>query len=289
MEPEVGELVTSLDMAGCSLTLMWLDDELENLWRAPADTPAYRKGKTQLDATGSRRRGGESTADSVAEHGGVPLDEDTQRCAATVVAAVEIMRTTVTEMEAELGRIDAVAGDGDHGRGMVRGTAAAAAAARDAQGRGRGPGTILVEAGDAWASKAGGTSGVLWGAALAAAGNRIGDAAPPNGDDLAASLRAGYDALTRLGKAQPGDKTMLDALLPFLEAFEEGVQRGASVAKAWAAAAVKAQEAARATAQMRPKVGRARPLAERSVGTPDAGAVSLAACLTAIHGVLTRE
>ena len=44
VEPEVGELVTSLDMAGCSLTVMWLDDELEKYWTAPADTPAYRKG-----------------------------------------------------------------------------------------------------------------------------------------------------------------------------------------------------------------------------------------------------
>ena len=44
VEPEVGELVTSLDMAGCSLTVMWLDDELEKYWTAPADSPAYRKG-----------------------------------------------------------------------------------------------------------------------------------------------------------------------------------------------------------------------------------------------------
>src|SRR4029079_18064869 len=46
VEPEVGELVTSLDMAGCSLTMMWLDDELEKYWAAPVDTPAYRKGST---------------------------------------------------------------------------------------------------------------------------------------------------------------------------------------------------------------------------------------------------
>ena len=45
VQPEVGELVTSLDMAGCSLTVMWLDDELERLWTSPADTPAYRKGR----------------------------------------------------------------------------------------------------------------------------------------------------------------------------------------------------------------------------------------------------
>ncbi|OEV17612.1 dihydroxyacetone kinase, partial [Streptomyces nanshensis] len=52
---EVGELVTSLDMAGCSLTLTWLDDELERLWLAPADTPAYRRGR--LDAAVPSRAG----------------------------------------------------------------------------------------------------------------------------------------------------------------------------------------------------------------------------------------
>ena len=50
VEPEVGELVTSLDMAGCSLTLVFLDDELERFWRAPADTPAYRKGQADQTA-----------------------------------------------------------------------------------------------------------------------------------------------------------------------------------------------------------------------------------------------
>jgi D-erythrulose 4-kinase len=74
VEPEVGELVTSLDMARCWLTPMWLDGELEQLWTAPADTPAYRKG-------------------------GV-----------------------VTSAEGELGRIDAVARDGDHGRGISGGS-----------------------------------------------------------------------------------------------------------------------------------------------------------------------
>ena len=44
VEPEVGEITTSLEMAGCSLTVMWLDNELEKYWTAPADTPAYRKG-----------------------------------------------------------------------------------------------------------------------------------------------------------------------------------------------------------------------------------------------------
>ena len=71
---------------------------------------------------------------------------------------------------------------------------------------------------------------------------------------------------------------MLDALLPFVEDLERRVAGGEAWQSAWAAAADVATEAAKATADMRPKVGRARPLAERSVGTPDAGATSLAMC-----------
>ena len=286
VEPEVGELVTSLDMAGCSLTLMWMDEELERLWSAPADTPAYRKGAPAQEA-GSELR---SELDAVAVASGqsvdLPADEEARGVAQIVLSALEAMATTVADAEDELGRIDAVAGDGDHGRGMVKGSRAAVEAAREAVGSGAGPRTTLLAAGDAWAAKAGGTSGVLWGAALGALGKKLGDSGRPSAGTVAEGARAGYDALVRLGGAKPGDKTMLDALLPFTESLSAGVSDGRPLVSAWAAAAHEAEAAAQATAQLRPQVGRARPLAERSVGTPDAGAVSMALCVTAVGRVL---
>lgn len=289
IEPEVGELVTSLDMAGCSLTLMWLDEELERLWRAPADTPAYRKGATQSPAAeGERRTAGEAVAAASPRQavGTGEVGQEALRCAAAVVTALEAMASTVAEAEAELGRVDAVAGDGDHGRGMVRGTAAAVDSARETLSHGSGPGSVLAAAGDAWASKAGGTSGVLWGAALTAFGNRLGDENAPAPRDVAAGVKDGYEALKRLGGARPGDKTMLDALLPFVEELCGRVEQGADLRRAWTAAAETAAEAAEATAELRPRVGRARPLAERSLGTPDAGALSLAMCMRSVARVL---
>jgi len=289
VEAEVGELVTSLDMAGCSLTLMWLDDELERLWRAPADTPAYRKGSTGRSVEAGPRRSAGEAAEAAAPRragGAAAVGEDARRCAGTLVTALEAMATTVSEAELELGRIDAVAGDGDHGRGMVRGTAAAVAAARETCANGAGPGSVLAAAGDAWASKAGGTSGVLWGAALTALGQRLGDGKAPTADDVTSGVRAAYEALGRLGGASPGDKTMLDALLPFVDVLSDHVGRDADLRSAWHAATEAAEDAARATADLRPRTGRARPLAERSVGTPDAGAVSLAMCLRSVAGVL---
>ncbi len=286
VEPEVGELVTSLDMSGCSLTLMWLDEELERLWRAPADTPAYRKHALGTSVVGERRTA-EEFARAAERPAGVPAaDESARACAARIVAAIDAMAVAVADAGDELGRLDAVAGDGDHGRGMVRGTLAARDAARSALAQGAGPARVLGAAGDAWAARAGGTSGVLWGAALSAFGARLGDSGAPDAGDVAAGVRAGYEALVRLGGAQPGDKTMLDALLPFTETLDRAVADGQPLSDAWAAAAEEAERSAEATAELRPRVGRARPLAERSIGTPDAGAISMALCLRTVTPVL---
>ena len=82
----------------------------------------------------------------------------------------------------------------------------------------------------------------------------------------------------QLGGARRGDKTMIDALGPFVESFEAAVSDGIDWRAAWSASVEVAEKSAAETAELRPKVGRARPLAERSVGTPDAGAISLAMC-----------
>ena len=194
----MGELVTSLDMAGCSLTVTWLDDELERLWASPADTPAYRKGRAAASAGTPRVR-----IDHAVNAETVQAADCGARASGRIVAeALSAIAVHMVGAEHDLGRIDAVAGDGDHGRGMVKGTGAAAEAATSAAHQGAGTATVLTAAGQAWAAKAGGTSGVLWGAALAAAADRLGDAGTPDGRDVAEALRAGHDALTRLRQGQ---------------------------------------------------------------------------------------
>ncbi|WP_152365264.1 dihydroxyacetone kinase family protein [Microlunatus speluncae] len=288
VRPEVGELVTSLDMAGCSLTITWLDEELERLWLAPADTPTFRRGIAA--GAGGARRTPEQAAGAAVAPGPDPRDADeaSRVIAGGVATAIEAIAEAMVADEEELGRIDAVAGDGDHGRGMVKGSSAASEAARSAVAAGAGAGSALRAAGEQWAAKAGGTSGVLWGAALTAFGDGLGDLGAPDAGTVAAAVRASYQALIELGGAEPGDKTMLDAWLPFTETVEAGVARGDGWLDAWTAGAVAATDAAARTAGLRPKVGRARPLAERSVGTPDAGAVSFARCVTVV-GELYRS
>ncbi len=299
VEPEVGELVTSLDMAGCSLTVTWLDEDLERWWRAGADTPAYRKGVAAAGSGGSTGevRGatgssgtsaaGDAAEDAAGGVAGAPAEDDAARaCSAFVATALAAVAARMAEAEDELGRIDAVAGDGDHGRGMVKGSAAATEAARAAASGGTGPAGVLVAAGDAWGARAGGTSGVLWGALLTAMAQELPAGGAPSDQQVAAGVRAGYDALVRLGGASPGDKTMLDALGPFADDLVARVQGGEPLAPAWAAAAEVAVGAAEATKDLRPRIGRARPLAERSLGHPDAGATSLGMCATVVAGAL---
>lgn len=285
VQPEVGELVTSLDMAGCSLTVMWLDDELERLWTSPADTPAYRKGR--ITDTAAQVRSAVATAAETTQI--TQADEAGSAAGRLVAKGISAIAAQMADAESDLGRIDAVAGDGDHGRGMVKGTTAADTAAAAAVTAGAGTESVLAAAGEAWAARAGGTSGVLWGAALTAAGRRLGNLGTPGDADVVGALRAGHDALTSLGKAQPGDKTMLDALVPFVEAVEAAVARGTSWRAAWLAAVEVADTAAAQTAELRPKVGRARPLADRSVGTPDAGAISLAMCVHTVADLIEEH
>ncbi|RZI93118.1 MAG: DAK2 domain-containing protein, partial [Microbacterium sp.] len=197
VDVEVGELVTSLDMGGCSLTLMWLDDELESTWRADAYTPGYRKQTGAIADLRPAAIGADSAAD-------VAPPTPSPAASALTPLVEEGLRTllrTLREHEDELGRIDAVAGDGDHGRGMVKGADAAVAAVDALDGAG--PAWTLRVAGRAWAAGAGGTSGVLWGAGLEAAGDALTDDRDEYSAEAAVEAVAAFaDAVIDLGRAE---------------------------------------------------------------------------------------
>lgn len=275
VDPEVGELVTSMDMGGVSLTLMWLDEQLETFWTADTYTPAFRKQKAPIAAISGFAQ---DSSKEIQESKTIPDATPAARfLAGKTVDALESMARILHADEVRLGEIDAVAGDGDHGRGMVKGIDAALAAARIAYDGGAGAGWLLQSAGQSWAERAGGTSGVLWGAALEAAGRSLTDSRTAYTDkDLVTAVRSFSAAILDLGRASIGDKTLVDAMLPFVEELSAGIERRTPLAAAWRAAAAVATQKAEMTALLTPKLGRARPLAEKSLGTPDAGATSFA-------------
>jgi len=281
VDPQVGEFCTSFDMAGASLTLFWVDDELEPLWLAPCDTPAFRKNGVVAEAAGTYDEI-EVAADEIPAASPV-----SQEAAARVLVALEATAAVIDAHADELGRIDAIAGDGDHGIGMQRGVTAAVTEARAALPRGAGAGTLLIRAADAWSDRAGGTSGALWGVMLRALGTALGDDDAPTAGSVSTGVTAALAGIQKYGKAEIGDKTMVDAIVPFAETLAASVAAGQPLDVAWNAAADIASAAAAATADLLPRMGRARPHAEKSLGTPDAGAHSFALIATAVGATLT--
>ncbi|GAA1945420.1 dihydroxyacetone kinase family protein [Microbacterium aquimaris] len=270
VSPQVGEFCTSFDMPGASLTLLWLDDELERLWHAPCDTPAFRQGAMPPRASVV------DDEDHAVEDDVPDASDASRRAASAVCRALEVAAARLSEAADELGRLDRVAGDGDHGIGMQRGSRAAAAAAQDARSRGAGAGTTLLRAGDAWSDGGGGTSGAIWGEMLRAFGASVGDERPLEAEALAVGMIAVRDAVMSFGKARPGDKTMIDAIVPFADTLTARLRDADPCRTAWLAAVDAADAGAASTAHMTARLGRAKTHGDKSLGTPDPGAISFA-------------
>ncbi|GAA5202130.1 dihydroxyacetone kinase family protein [Microbacterium jejuense] len=286
VSPEVGEFCTSFDMAGASLTLVWLDDELDTLWHAPCDTAAFRRG-----ALGARVAVGDAPADvpEAAQEPLAPSSEESRRAAVSAAAVFAVVAETLDAHADELGRMDRIAGDGDHGIGMQRGSRAAAAEAARCADAGAGVSSTLRRAGEAWADTGGGTSGVIWGELLTALAGSLPDDGVPTAGDAVDGVQAMKRAVMSFGKAQPGDKTMIDAIVPFADALGSDDARDDDLPGAWARAADVATAAAEATAALTARLGRARSHGDKSIGTPDPGAVSFALVVRTVASVLRGE
>ena len=274
VSPVVDEQVTSLDMAGVSLTLTFLDEELEKYWVAPADTPAFRSGA--VESRGGAKRKVSAEAEEAIKAGAPESAKQAKRIA-ELLAELE---KTARAAEHDLGKMDSIAGDGDHGQGMVLGSTAAAESARQSVAGGAGAKTLRARAGAAWSEGAGGTAGALWGGALARVGNGLSDEEAVDDTAIIAAVIGGAASIQEMGGAVVGDKTMVDATVPFAQALEES--EGQTLAVAWDVAAEAAEKAAADTASFAAKKGRARTHGGKSVGTPDPGATSFAMLMRTI-------
>jgi dihydroxyacetone kinase-like protein len=192
------------------------------------------------------------------------------------------------EEAAYLTQLDAAIGDGDHGTNISRGFRAVGEALRDLDPDPV-PGAVLTLAGNTLLSTVGGSSGALWGSALRRAGRVAGDARTIDAAGLVSVFDAVVEAVIELGAATPGDKTMVDALVPAQSALQSAVADGASLADATSKAAVAAEEGAGASSAMLARKGRASYLGERSIGHQDPGATSTAVVVRALAQVISRS
>jgi phosphoenolpyruvate---glycerone phosphotransferase subunit DhaL len=204
-----------------------------------------------------------------------------------VLSVDDWMTGSAAAIEAEadhLTQLDSAIGDGDHGVNMTRGMRAVLAALADAGGV-TAPGKRLILAGKTLVSTVGGASGPLWGTALRRAGRSLGDG-QLDGPALVGALEAALAGIQELGAAEPGDKTMVDALGPAVATLRERLEGGEPLADALGKAADAAEEGARATTPMQARKGRASYLGERSVGHQDPGATSTALIVRALGRAL---
>jgi phosphoenolpyruvate---glycerone phosphotransferase subunit DhaL len=191
---------------------------------------------------------------------------------------------SVAEQRDHLTELDAAIGDSDHGINLHRGFTAVV----DALGQTSpaGPGAVLLTAGNTLVSKVGGASGPLYGTALRRMAKTLADTPAADARAVGDALQAAVDGIRALGGAQPGDKTMVDALEPAVRAYRDAVARGADLPQAVRSAVDAADEGRLATVDLQAKKGRASYLGPRSVGHEDPGAASSVLILQALAASL---
>ena len=180
----------------------------------------------------------------------------------------------VTRQHEHLSKLDAAVGDGDHGTAMRKAMSLLARAV--AGHRARDMSSVLSEVGWAVLGAGGGSTGPLFGTFFMGMAEASGDKASLDAPALAGVFENALASVRKQTKAQPGDKTMLDALMPAVETMRASADAGKDPAAALADAADAARKGAEATTDMQARFGRARNLGERSKGTPDPGATSVA-------------
>jgi phosphoenolpyruvate---glycerone phosphotransferase subunit DhaL len=172
-----------------------------------------------------------------------------------------------------LTQLDAAVGDGDHGINMQRGMSAVVAKV-DTQAGEQDVGALLKTVGMTLVSTVGGAGGPLYGTLFLQMGTATAGKSELSPDDWAAALEAGIAGVQARGKAEPGDKTMIDALLPALDALRAAQEDGTELGDALRRSADAAAEGMRATIPLEARKGRASYLGPRSVGHQDPGATS---------------
>ena len=196
---------------------------------------------------------------------------------------VRAIAQTAVDNEAYFSDLDAVVGDGDFGYSLARGFEIVLATWDDIDRTDAA--TFLRKVAVVITSRVGGTSGPLWGTAFMRAGKAAADLERVGADQAIAMLNAAIAGVKERGQSDVGDKTLLDALVPAADDLERRLSEGTEPAVALAGAAAVARTAAEGTSSMLAKRGRAAYTGERSIGSPDAGAIGVAVMFETIARV----
>ena len=278
-DAEVKIWCTSMEMGGFSISIMRLDDELKGYIDAPCYSPFYAKGAVTAELSADEADDAPEEEPEFDENDvekaqitrskdGVLTElnaEDTRNMLLYVADKIIAAKPYLTE-------VDSAIGDGDHGIGMAGGmqTAKKKLAQRSGEENAY---KLFEEAGQAMLMSMGGASGVIFGSLYLAGAKGAEPSAVITGEDLTRMERKSLEAIQERGKAAVGDKTMVDALAPAVEAME--AHAGEDLLSILKAAEEGARQGMENTKNYTAKFGRAKSLMERAIGHQDAGATSV--------------
>lgn len=254
----VGRFLTALDMPGCSVSVLPVDDDLLGLLDAPTETAAWPAPHQGLVAAPE-----EVAPPTVRE----PSPGEHLAAQSLVRRGLDAACDSLRAAEPELTRMDTEVGDGDLGTGLERG---ADAIQDEIDGYSADPVEALRDASATLRRAVGGTSGPLYSILLLRGAAALDD--PTAAASWAAALGAGAEGIAEVGGASVGDRTMLDALVPLAQTWSERLEAGLAPAEAFGEALEVARAGTAATADRVARVGRSSYLGERAKGTPDPGA-----------------
>jgi dihydroxyacetone kinase len=267
-----GNFMAALEMPGCSLSLLVLDDARLGRIDAASGAPAWPGG----GHVGPRR----TVASAAPRETRAPAKPDPSGAAirrAALAAADAFERA-----EAHLTELDSRAGDADLGISMMRGAAAIRGLPDESWGT---PAQSLTRMAEVLRRAIAGSSGPFYATALLRAARELGTGSA-GAADWARAFASAVASIAELGGAQRGDRTMLDALIPASDAFSAALRAGIAPAEAWRRAVAAAEAGTAETATMHPRVGRAAYLGDRALGAPDAGASAVLVWMRAIAASL---
>ena len=289
----VGNLFTSLEMMGVTLTLMRLDDELESCLKAPChcvgltvpgDAGAARTYAGKLAAT--------SAAPAVAVQKKVAAPRELAGQTVALGNAGDVVRELIKTINANrdfLSEIDGLIGDGDHGVNMSKGFTGCGTRL-DAMGdQAKALPAAFEQLSKALMEDIGGSMGPLYGQFFLGFVNTLEPYEKMDAALFADALAAAVANVQGMGNAQVGDKTLIDSMVPARDAFRAALESGADFAACLAAMSEAAEKGKDSTKNLQARIGRSARLGPRSIGVLDAGATSCCLILQSIGKSLTRQ
>ena len=294
----IGNYMTSIDMAGASVSILKLDEELKSYLSAPADTPLFKVAENEQDAditavlAMDENKAAKEVSFEVETDAAYADVVDNKISLNNMIYIVDKMSEIIIRNEVPFCELDSHAGDGDFGMSVAKGFKELKRQWHEVLAQAKDIGSFLEACSMVIMEHCGGASGPVWGFAFKTAGKRCEGKQEITVAEFAQMMQGAVDGIQAVGKrafgrgAVVGDKTLIDALVPCADTWKEAAKYQCTMQNAFVNGAKAAVEGADKTKEIVARMGRAGTVGERSIGYPDAGAYALGVIFTELTNSL---